>query len=179
MRTKQSRVIAVILVSLAAMVAPAGVVHAERPDHAGGGGKHDRKDKGHGGQAERGEVDRGGQERKQRARGDDASGGAIRFETRQRTIIREYFAREVSAGHCPPGLAKKGNGCRPPGQARKWSVGRPLPRDVVYYELPPAVVVELGVPPPGHKFVRIAGDILMIAIGTGLVIDAIEDLGGL
>jgi Ni/Co efflux regulator RcnB len=65
----------------------------------------------------------------------------------------------------------------PPGQAKKWAVGRPLPRDVVYYDLPPAVVVEIGVPPPGHRYVRVATDILMIAIGTGLVVDAIQDLG--
>lgn len=187
MQMQQSRVVAAILVSLAATLTPAGVVLAERPDHAGGSGKsgqHERKDKGHGGHSERGDADRGpsdrgGRERTQRAKEGDAPQGAVRFETRHRTVIREYFAREVGAGHCPPGLAKKGNGCRPPGLAKKWSVGRALPRDVVYYELPPAVVVELGVPPPGHKFVRIAGDILMIAIGTGLVVDAIEDLGGL
>jgi Ni/Co efflux regulator RcnB len=35
------------------------------------------------------------------------------------------------------------------------------------------------VPPEGHKFVRVASDILLIAIGTSLVVDAIEDLGRL
>jgi len=39
------------------------------------------------------------------------------------------------------------------------------------------VIVEIGVPPPGHRYVRVATDILMIAIGTGLVVDAIQDLG--
>ena len=29
----------------------------------------------------------------------------------------------ASAGACPPGLAKKGNGCLPPGQAKKLGVG--------------------------------------------------------
>ena len=67
----------------------------------------------------------------------------------------------------------------PPGQARKWQLGRPLPRDVVVYDLPPRVVVSLGVPPAGHKYVRVAGDILMIAIGTRIVVDAIDDLGGM
>ena len=33
-----------------------------------------------------------------------------------------------------------------------------------------------AVPPSGHKYVRVAADILLIAIGTGLVVDAIEDL---
>ena len=91
--------------------------------------------------------------------------------------MREYYVREHRAGHCPPGLAKKHNGCMPPGQAKKWHVGRPLPRDVVFYDLPPRLVVELGVPPSGHRYVRVASDILLIAIGTGMVGDAIDDLG--
>lgn len=64
----------------------------------------------------------------------------------------------------------------PPGQAKKWRIGRPLPRGVIYYDLPPPLVVELGVPPRGYRYVRIASDILLIAIGTGLVVDAITDL---
>jgi Ni/Co efflux regulator RcnB len=37
--------------------------------------------------------------------------------------------------------------------------------------------LRLGPPPPRHRYVRVAADILLIAIGTGLVIDSIEDLG--
>ena len=80
-------------------------------------------------------------------------------------------------GGVPPGLAKKHNGCMPPGQAKKWKKGRPLPREVIYYDVPPALVVQIGTPPPGYRYVRVASDILMIAIGTGIVIDAIQDLG--
>jgi Ni/Co efflux regulator RcnB len=81
------------------------------------------------------------------------------------------------AGQCPPGLARKGNGCLPPGQANKaYRIGQPLPAWVVYHDLPPSLSVRLGAPPAGHRFVRVAADILLIAIGTGMVIDAIEDL---
>ena len=85
----------------------------------------------------------------------------------------------MRSGKCPPGLAKKHNGCMPPGQAKPWTLGRPLPRDVVYYDLPPSLVVRLGIPPSGHKYVRVAADILLITIGTSMVIDAIQDLGSL
>ena len=34
----------------------------------------------------------------------------------------------------------------------------------------------LRLPPAGHKYVRVAADILLIAIGTGIVIDAVDDL---
>jgi Ni/Co efflux regulator RcnB len=67
----------------------------------------------------------------------------------------------------------------PPGQAKKWRVGQPLPSDVIFYDLPPQLVVSLGTPPAGHRFVRVASDILLIAVGTGMVLDAIEDLGAM
>jgi len=110
-------------------------------------------------------------------RGDDRADR--HFHDHDRVVIRDYYEREYSRGHCPPGLAKKHNGCVPPGHDRRWEVGRPLPRDVIYYPLPPQVVVELGPPPPHHRYVRVAGDILLIAIGTGMVVDAIDDLGGM
>lgn len=101
----------------------------------------------------------------------------IHFGDADRVVIRDYYAERYSRGHCPPGLAKKHNGCMPPGQAKKWHKGRSLPRDVIYHDLPPSVLIKLRLPPSGHKYVRVAADILLIAIGTGMVIDAIEDLG--
>ncbi len=99
------------------------------------------------------------------------------FDDDKRAHIRSYYEDEFRGGHCPPGLAKKHNGCMPPGQAKKWRMGRPLPQDVVIYDVPPALVIRIGVPPPGYKYVRVASDILLIAAGTRLVADAITDLG--
>ena len=99
------------------------------------------------------------------------------FVDQQRVFVREYYGDQHGKGFCPPGLAKKNNGCMPPGQAKKWQMGKPLPRDVIFYDLPPALVVQIGVPPAGHRFVRVAADVLLISIGTGMVIDAIQDLG--
>jgi hypothetical protein len=106
----------------------------------------------------------------------DSRSGGRHFSDHQKVTVREYYTQEFRGGHCPPGLAKKNNGCMPPGQAKKWQVGRPLPRDVIFYDLPPRLVVELGTPPAGHKYVRVAADILMIAVGTSMVVDAIDDL---
>ncbi|MCK0509026.1 RcnB family protein [Aromatoleum anaerobium] len=153
----------------------AGSALADKPEWAGGGkpDKHQQNER-------RGDNDyreRRGDDRVSRHRDSDRPRVNIHFGDRERIVIREYYSERVRTGSCPPGLAKKGNGCVPPGQAKKWSVGRPLPRDVIFYDLPPAIVVELGVPPPGHRYVRVAADILLIAIGTGMVVDAIEDLG--
>lgn len=137
---------------------------AEKPDWAGKD-KSEKYDKKHEEQSSHG-----------RDKAGDGISVSIRFDDRQRTIAREYFAGESRSGRCPPGLAKKGNGCQPPGQAKKWAVGKALPKDVVIYDLPARVTVKLGVPPVGHKYVRIASDILLIAVGTAMVVDAIEDL---
>jgi Ni/Co efflux regulator RcnB len=101
------------------------------------------------------------------------------FGDSQRAVVRDYYEPRIKAGSCPPGLAKKNNGCLPPGQAKKWQVGQSLPADVVYHSIPNSVLVQLGVPPAGHKYVRVAADILLIAVGTNMVIDAIVDLGRL
>lgn len=81
------------------------------------------------------------------------------------------------SGRCPPGLAKKQNGCMPPGQARKWQVGQPLPRDVTYYRVPRQLVTEIGQLPSGYRYVRVSSDILLMSIGIRMVIDVIRNLG--
>jgi len=98
------------------------------------------------------------------------------FTDDHRDYIQKNYVNRYHKRHCPPGLAKKKNGCLPPGQAKKWTVGKPLPRQVVFYDLPRDVQDHLGPPPPHHRFIRVAQDILLITVGTGMVIDAIEDL---
>lgn len=99
------------------------------------------------------------------------------FKDRHKVAAHEYYGERYRRGHCPPGLAKKNNGCMPPGLAKKWRLGHPLPPDVIYYEVPQPLVVQLGAPPAGHRYVRVAGDILLIAVGTAIVVDALQDLG--
>ncbi len=100
------------------------------------------------------------------------------FTDAHHDAVAAYYDDEFRGGHCPPGLAKKHNGCMPPGQAKKqWNVGQPLPAGVVVYDVPPQLVVKLGVPPAGQKYVRVAADILLVAAGTNMVIDAVKDLG--
>lgn len=100
------------------------------------------------------------------------------FDDRHRAIIRDYYAEQFNSGHCPPGLAKKHNGCMPPGQAKKWQIGRPLPSDVVYYDLPSAILAQMGPPMPGYRYAQVGPDVLLISIGTRMVMDAIRGLTG-
>lgn len=162
-KLNKKQCVALILAGIITMASP---VHAEKPSWAGGGGK----------KAGQHEKDKKPGKKGDFSRYDD---GHFFFRENQVDVVRGYFSEQSRSGHCPPGLAKKKNGCMPPGQMKKWSVGRPLPKDVMYYDLPAEVVVKLGPPPQRHRYVRVAGDILLIAVGTGMVVDAIQDLGNL
>lgn len=149
---QQATVALVILLAAALTAAP---TLAEKPSWANGG-KHEEH--GHHSEAKSGH-------------------GAHGFSEHQQHVVRDYYGAEIHDGRCPPGLAKKHNGCMPPGQARKWQIGQPLPHDVTTHDLPPKLAVEIGLPPPGYRYVRAASDILMIATGTNMVVSAIQDLG--
>ena len=102
------------------------------------------------------------------------AGGYFREEQRQ--AVARYYGSMQAKGHCPPGLAKKNTGCMPPGQAKKWLIGQALPATLVQYQVPNAVIAQIGLAPSGYKYVRVANDILLVALGTMIVVDAIEDL---
>jgi Ni/Co efflux regulator RcnB len=55
--------------------------------------------------------------------------------------------------------------CWPRRGEKRWAVGRPLR---ARRSVPP---------PPGYRYARVANDVLLLAIGTGMVVDAITDLG--
>jgi Ni/Co efflux regulator RcnB len=163
------------LVLLVAGIVAVGPAFADKPSSAErGGGKEKRMDR----DDHRGERRHDADQSRQRDDDDrDGSRSRRHFESQHQVLVRDYYGEQLRGGRCPPGLAKKHNGCLPPGQARKWQVGRPLPREVIYYSVPQALVVQIGLPPSGHRYVRVAGDILLIALGTGMVIDGIQDLG--
>jgi len=144
------------LVLLALVLAGAPPALAEKPDHAD---KHGPK---------------------QHDRDDDDRGGFsldVVFSTAHRDVIRGYQVDRYGRGHCPPGLAKKNNGCLPPGQAKKrYVIGSPLPPGVEILDLPGDLSVRIGVPPRGYRYGLIDGDVVKLAVGTLLVVDAVSGL---
>ena len=148
---------------------------ADKGDKDDKGGKH-----GHGNKHEQRDDDRRYDRRYDRSYDDrrDYISIQLYFGNNDRRIINEYYAPEFRSGHCPPGLAKKGNGCRPPGQAKKWHKGRPLPQGIAYYDLPPDLVYRMPPPPRGHRYVRVGSDILLLSVGSGIVVDAMINIGG-
>lgn len=163
------------ILALAAAFA-CGPVFADKPDHAGGG-KHGKPDKEQREKGEKGDKNDKGERGSKGKRNDDAREGAeFRFDVGMRNTIAGYYGGQARAGRCPPGLAKKNNGCLPPGQAKKWARGMPLPAGLQYHDLPRDLLMRLPPPPPNHRYVQVAGDVLLIAVGSMMVIDAVEDL---
>ena len=144
----------------------AGGAFADKPSWAGEGKSKDGNER----HEEKGRGNQG--------RDDDRHGASVAFSfgSDDRRIVSEYYGTQARKGKCPPGLAKKNNGCQPPGQAKKWQRGQPLAKDIRYYELPQELRVRLPAPPPNHRYVQVGGDILMIALGTSMVVDAMEDI---
>jgi|GEM_PF-1492052 len=97
------------------------------------------------------------------------------FTSHQRDYLHDYYRDQIHRGTCPPGLLKQHGACVPSGQPRRWRLGHPL-TGVTYYDLTPPISMNMGMPPPGYRYVRVGPDILMIATGTGIVVDAVTGL---
>lgn len=95
---------------------------------------------------------------------------AIRFGSKDRNIISAYL-KDNYGKNCPPGLAKKNNGCLPPGQAKKYGIGGKLPNG--YGSLPSALAAALGAPPRGAFYAMVDKDVLLVSESTKLILDAV------
>jgi hypothetical protein len=155
----------VLLVGLVIAAAPAA---AGKPDHAGkGGGPGKREHKA-------GKVETSRIELEPKARKDERE---VVFSVDHRDRVRVYYGDHYGRGHCPPGLAKKNNGCLPPGIAKKrYAIGRPLPGGVVIVPLPSDLSRVLGPPAYGYRYGLVDGDVVKLAVGSMLVVDAIDGL---
>lgn len=99
------------------------------------------------------------------------------FNDQQRVVVRQYYTQTyTNVQNCPPGLAKKNNGCMPPGQAKKWAVGQTVPAGVVLYAVPQPVIVQLPPAPNGYRYARIGGDIVLVQQQNNLIVDIIVGL---
>ena len=164
--------IAFLSILCAALVSPASADNDKGKGNSHGGpkaGKHDN-DRGRGDNDERGNLDR-------RA-ADPVPYQQIMIIDRDRNVVRTYYRTEYDAGRCPPGLAKKNNGCLPPGQAKKlWVIGQPLPPHIAYEPMPRALRTQLTPPPPGYDYVRVADDIVLMSTEKRVIAGLLGNLG--
>jgi Ni/Co efflux regulator RcnB len=78
--------------------------------------------------------------------------------------IRTYYADKP----------KKARGL-PPGAARNYARGKRLPPGIAKQALPPDLERRLTVP-PGHQYIVVDSDVLLVAVSTGIVVDILLDV---
>jgi Ni/Co efflux regulator RcnB len=170
-----SRLIALAISAL--FVAGPAVAKDNDDDHGKGKDKHAEKYEKHDQKHDQKQYQKQAQKAEKRERKDIAQG--TYFNDQQRRHVREYYTSNYGPGKkCPPGLAKKGNGCMPPGQARTWAVGQPIPRNVTVYSVPQPVIVQLQPAPYGYRYARLGGDIVLVQQQNNLIVDIIQGLLG-
>ena len=114
-------------------------------------------------------------ERKAERKSREVRQGAY-FVDQDRVYVQRYYTSNYGGRKgCPPGLAKKQNGCLPPGQA-KWNVGQPLPREVQVYSVPQPVLTYLPAAPAGYRYQRVGGDLILVRTTDRMIIDIILNL---
>lgn len=115
----------------------------------------------------------------------------IIFKEIERQIIREYFGGDADdtakgrggkkkakrgrgGGGLPPGLAKREK--LPPGLERQLVKNGTLPPGISKRTLPPGLASRLGPLPTGTERVIVGGDVALIDIATGVIIDILKDV---
>lgn len=80
---------------------------------------------------------------------------------KSREAVRRYYAEHPV--HCD-------RGCAP----AAWQIGTQLPRGTAVGPVPAPLLASLPKAPPGVHYVRVAGDILLVATGSGMVVDGVK-----
>ncbi|MCR2747933.1 RcnB family protein [Limnobacter parvus] len=152
-----------LAVAITALLIVSTSAYADKPEKGNGNSGNNGKNKSE-------------QQEKRKDKSDKNEQVNFSFRSDDSRLIRDYYGTQAAKGKCPPGLAKKNNGCQPPGQAKKWQRGSPLPSDVRYYDIPNDLRLRLPSPPNNYGYVQTGTDVLLIDLGTRLVVDAIIDI---
>ncbi len=146
-----------LTISLMLCLAPAFAADAKGPKWNEGESHHNR-----------------GEHDSKREPGNHRPGSAkvyVNIGTPHRSVFTNYYTSYYARGHCPPGLAKKDNGCLPPGHAKRFVIGQALPHYVVYSALPPDLALRVAAP-AGYSYVYLDGHVLLMSLSTRLVVDS-------
>ena len=167
-------IVALAIASL--LMAGSAIAKKDGDDHEKGGNKHgqkheDKREK----REDKAEKREDKADKRQR---EDIKQGAY-FNDQQRTFARQYYTTTYKDGkRCPPGLAKKNNGCLPPGQVRNWAVGQPVPTNVTVYSVAQPVIRMLPPAPVGYRYARLGNDIVLVQQQNNIIVDIIQGLLG-
>ena len=107
-------------------------------------------------------------------RGKQDDDRAVRVERHHDRDDRVVLLDRDDHRACPPGLAKKHNGCLPPGQAKKQDrvvVGEAVPPGAVYV-IPQRVRSTLPPPPYGYRYAVVNNQVVLVS-DRNIVVDIV------
>ena len=118
-------------------------------------------------------------DKKQKPPKGNKDGGAsvtVTFTTEQRGAAQGWYV-EIRPRQVPAGPREEGERLPPPGPGEEALRGRAAPRPGCHVRPgSPELSVRIGGPPEGYLYVTLDGDLVKLAVGTLLVVDAIDGL---
>ena len=81
----------------------------------------------------------------------------VYFREKHRTAVRKYYERHPA-----------------PDATAQWQIGETLPRGAPVAAVPKGLLASLPDVPPGHRYVQIGGEVVLIAAGSRMVVDGIS-----
>ncbi|MDB5751742.1 MAG: hypothetical protein JWP65_2163 [Ramlibacter sp.] len=97
---------------------------------------------------------------------------------RYRKAVQSYMAKHHGPGKpCLPGLVRHAAACEPAASGPGWKIGLALPKAAGAQPLPAGLAAILPKAPPGNQYVLVAGDILLMASASRIVVDAVPHSG--
>lgn len=79
------------------------------------------------------------------------------FSSRTQDMVRRYYAAHPASG-----------------QRAAWKIGEPIPPKAVMTGVPDDVRAALPRVPPGHQYVQVNGEVVLLAVGSRMVVDGVS-----
>jgi hypothetical protein len=90
-----------------------------------------------------------------------------------RAVLVRYYRADYFNRTCPPDLTPTRRGCE---VKPLWTVGEPLDPLATYELLPERLQAELGPPPDGYRYIRVADHVLLMVVATRIISADLLDL---
>lgn len=80
------------------------------------------------------------------------------FSSRHQAMVRKYYETHPAAGKAAP----------------SWKIGEPLPPKAALSGVPDGVRATLPPLPPGHQYVQVDGEVVLVAMQSRMVVDGVS-----
>lgn len=126
---------------------------------------------------DRDDHDNGHHEKDKHHKRDERAEERASFHDEDRARVNRYYRHRIGYRSCPPGLAKKYNGCLPPGQHRNFARGEYIPANYVIQPVPNALLLQMYPAPANTTYGMSDNNLYLISQLTRQVLDSMAIQG--